>query len=307
MKRILSEKANEMLLDVAKKSIITEVEKKGFDKISTLIPFGKNVSTNKIENGYIITITNLPVSKFLSHFNTEDLNDAQSKFHKLIYKDAQNLGCGEIVFELDVENDNLNGTIKILKNNKIQENHMKTPKKKKTIVLSETKLINMIERIVLETKKDFKVIHTSSKNENEKHLKEVTKKINEYLSFDGNDNPEFPKQIGKGEKKAHRNRPKEEEFIENFRGEINLDLDYDTEPSEEFTKKNKMYLKGDPKTGNLQDPKGTANTVKSELGEKMIKTAEKKKEIKGKKPMYIKDPTPIGKQNKEKDMLKKSK
>ena len=68
--------------------------------------------------------------------------------------------------------------------------------------------------------------------------------------------------------------------------------------------KKEMNLKGASKTGNCQDPKKTANTIKTDTGEKMLKKSVKKKEIKEKAPMYAKDPAPIGDQTKESDMLK---
>jgi hypothetical protein len=78
---------------------------------------------------------------------------------------------------------------------------------------------------------------------------DVEKKMKDYLSFDGNDNPEFPKQIGKGEKMAINNTPEQaDEVAKNFAGLQNLE--YDIEPSENFKKRLKMAIEGDTLMGN---------------------------------------------------------
>jgi hypothetical protein len=121
-----------------------------------------------------------------------------------------------------------------------------------------------------------------SKKENDDYMKEVGTKLKKASSFDGADNPEFPKQNGKGEKMAINATPEQDEYTATHRGGTLADLDYDQEPSENFKKRLKMALEGDPKMGNSQD---AANVIKTDTGKNIGKTSEKKKEIekKGKK------------------------
>jgi hypothetical protein len=53
------------------------------------------------------------------------------------------------------------------------------------------------------------------------------------------------------------------------------DLNYDYEPSENFKKRLKMALEGDPKMGNSQD---AANVIKTDTGKNLAKKSERKKE-----------------------------
>ena len=115
-----------------------------------------------------------------------------------------------------------------------------------------------------------------SKKENDDYIKEVGTKLKKSSSFDGADNPEFPKQNGKGEKMAINATPEQDEYTATHRGGTLADLDYDQEPSENFKKRLKMALEGDPKMGNSQD---AANVIKTDTGKNIGKTSEKKKEI----------------------------
>ena len=143
--------------------------------------------------------------------------------------------------------------------------------KKKTIRLTETELTNLIAKMVSESIPGLeatKKSHTESGKENSSHLKDVDKKMKDYLSFDGNDNPEFPKPIGKGEKVARKNTEKQEDEIKkNFAGLENLD--YDIEPDENFKKRLKMAIEGDRLMGNAPTTEKT-NVIPSngsKLGE----------------------------------------
>lgn len=124
--------------------------------------------------------------------------------------------------------------------------------KKKTLRLSETELTEMIAKMVNESVPGLdatKKAHTESGKENKANLAAVEKKIAGMLKFDGNDNPEFPKAIGKGEKVARKNTPNQEDEIKkNFAGLENLD--YDVEPDEKFKKRLKMAIEGDTTMGN---------------------------------------------------------
>jgi hypothetical protein len=108
--------------------------------------------------------------------------------------------------------------------------------------------------------------HTESGKENKANIAAVEKKIANTLKFDGNDNPEFPKAIGKGEKVARKNTPaQEDEIKKNFAGLENLD--YDIEPDEKFKKRLKMAIEGDRTMGNA--PTTEKTDVKPTNGSKL--------------------------------------
>jgi hypothetical protein len=124
--------------------------------------------------------------------------------------------------------------------------------KKKTVRLTESELIKLISKMVSESIPGLQAAEKSrleSGKENKAHLADVETKMKKLASFDGNDNPEFPKAIGKGEKVARKNTPEqEEEIAKNFAGLENLE--YDIEPSEQFKKRLKMAIEGDTLMGN---------------------------------------------------------
>ena len=167
---------------------------------------------------------------------------------------------------------------------------------KKKIRLTESELVKLIKTIAesvpgLET---YKRSHKGSGEINRDSLSKTEKTIKSLLSIDGNDNPEFPKQIGKGEKSARQNTSEEDEVVADNRGGGMEDLDYDVEPSKQFKDRLKMSLNGDSKMGNSQD---AVNVIPSKLGEKMIKKVERRKKEIAKAPMYKKDPAPVAEIN----------
>ena len=170
--------------------------------------------------------------------------------------------------------------------NKLMEN-----KEKKVLRLKESEMVSLIKRIVSESLPTATIkAQAQSKKDNEANAKEVADKIKKSQSFDGNDNPEFPKPIGKGEKVARQNTPEQEKEIQDNRGGGMEDLDYDIEPSEQFKQRLKKALEGDSTMGNSQD---AANVVKSDLGKKIADKVERKKEQKEDMVMYNKDVQPV--------------
>jgi hypothetical protein len=159
---------------------------------------------------------------------------------------------------------------------------MNESKKKKILRLTETELTELIAKMVTESVPGlnaYNKAHTESGKENKANLSDVDQKIKKAVSVEGNDNPEFPKQIGKGEKVARQNTKEEdEEVAKNFAGLQNLD--YDNEPSEQFKKRLKMAIEGDKLMGNSSED--VANVVASKDAvkkmEKQIKDREKDKE-----------------------------
>lgn len=171
--------------------------------------------------------------------------------------------------------------------------------KKKKIRLKESELIKLINKMVTESIPGLDAVkgaHSADK-ETKQHLSDVEKKMKDSASFDGNDNPEFPKPIGKGEKVARENSDEENEFVEDTRGGTPLDLDYDSEPSKQFKDRLKKALEGDATTGNSQE---YANVIKSDLGKNLAKQAERKDKKEDEKPMYNKDAQPTKSVNESK-------
>ena len=198
-------------------------------------------------------------------------------------------------------------------------------KKKKTIRLTETELTNLISKMVSESIPGLQVTkksHDESGKENKANLSDVEKKISNSLKFDGNDNPEFPKAIGKGEKVARKNTPaQEDEIKKNFAGLENLD--YDIEPSEEFKKRLKMSLEGDRLMGNApttektdvkpsngtelgEEPKDKdGNSIPTpETAKKIEKQVKDRQKDKDNRELYPKQKVPVtqGKVNESKDV-----
>lgn len=187
--------------------------------------------------------------------------------------------------------------------------------KKKVLVLKESEFIKVIENIVKESKNDpfskpspkgqtgketspatvkgltvTKKAQSGSGQEAKSYASEVGKKMKDYLSFDGNDNPEFPKPIGKGEKMVVKTNDEENEFIEDYRGEGMQNLRYDHEPTERFKDRLKKSLEGDSTMGNSQD---SPNVIKSDLGKKMVKQIKRSEEKREEQPYYRKDGDPV--------------
>ena len=157
--------------------------------------------------------------------------------------------------------------------------------------MTESEVIDMIEKIVMEQKTNvqkkssavepgFNKISSKNKEVNTDHLKDVMKKMKDYLKTGSEGeyemNPEgFP--VGNGEmketpKKAYKASDAVEEYVDAFAypGQTNLVYD-EIKPNDEWIEAN---LVGSSKTGNAQvDEKGNAlgNVVPSKTGEKFYK------------------------------------
>jgi hypothetical protein len=191
--------------------------------------------------------------------------------------------------------------------------------KKKTLRLSETELVTLITKMVSESLPPItKTAQDISAKQNKEAMDDVDKKMKDYLSFDGNDNPEFPKAIGKGEKVARENTPdQEDEIAKNFAGLENLD--YDIEPSEQFKKRLKMAIEGDKLMGNApttektdvkpsngaklgEEPKDKdGNSIPTpETAKKIEKQVKDRAEDKKNRVRYEKEPLPVKNVNESK-------
>ena len=186
--------------------------------------------------------------------------------------------------------------------------------KTKKLRLKESELVSLITKMVNESIPGLEVAknsHRESGKENNSYLADVDKKMKNYLSFDGNDNPEFPKAIGKGDKVARKNTPEQEDEIKkNFAGLENLD--YDIEPSEQFKKRLKMAIDGDKLMGNApttektkvtpsngaklgEEPKDKdGNSIPTpETAKKIEKQVKNRAEDKKKRVLYSKESVPV--------------
>jgi hypothetical protein len=176
--------------------------------------------------------------------------------------------------------------------------------KKKTLRLTESELVALISKMVSEAAvpgiETQKKVRTASGKENDDNLNDVKKKIKGQLEIPGGSNPEFPEANKKGEKVVVNNDEKEDEFVSNFRGGTLLDLDYDSEPSEEFKARLKKALDGDSTMGNSHD---AGNVIPTDTGKKLADRANKKEKEQEKAPMYEKDPAPTKEVN-ESEVLK---
>ena len=171
---------------------------------------------------------------------------------------------------------------------------MMNESKKKVLRLTESELTQLIAKMVNESVpglKAYEEAHKGSGKENKANLSDVDQKIKKAMSVEGNDNPEFPKQIGKGEKVARQNtKEQDEEVAKNFAGLQNLE--YDVEPSEQFKKRLKMAIEGDKLMGNSS--KDVANVIPSEVAvEKMEKQMKDREKDKEERKLYNKEPLPV--------------
>jgi len=122
-----------------------------------------------------------------------------------------------------------------------------------------------------------------SKTENNNAMKDTEKKFKEYGDFKGNTHPEYPHQedsktdpdnIGY---QYYRNNDEDQEFIDDFAYPGLQDFDIHNLNMERLTD----YLEGSSETGNAQedeDGQALGNVGKSELGNKIKKSAERRKE-----------------------------
>lgn len=204
---------------------------------------------------------------------------------------------------------------------------MMNESKKKTLRLKESELVALIGRMVNESIPGLdaaKKAHVESGKENKQNLSDIEKKISNSMSFDGNDNPEFPKAIGKGEKVArHNTKEQDEEVAKNFAGLQNLD--YDIEPSQQFKDRLKKSIEGHTTTGNAPSTekpsikpsngaeKGkdaeekSGNTIKTDTPKKLEKQAADRKVDKDNRELYPKQPIPVKSKsiNEEVEKMKK--
>ena len=188
---------------------------------------------------------------------------------------------------------------------------------KESILYTESDLLDLIESLVLEEKRKFKVTepkgyreyeraHKADKKENDDYLKSVAKKMTDYLKkssdsgskYEMKETKKFPTENGglkKGIRKKYTPSDAVDDYIDAFSypGQTNLVFD-EIKPTEKNIEK---YLKGHRTTGNAQvDDDGNAlgNVVPSETGEKFFKNF--KDNLYGQEQMdasYKRQPQPV--------------
>ena len=192
------------------------------------------------------------------------------------------------------------------------ESNESKKKSKSILKLSESEMIDLIEKIVLEDKEKVKsniknltepkglstykrAVKTSGK-ENDDYIKSVAKKMKDYLKDgskgDYETNPKhFPKNNGglaKMKKMAYEVSKDGEEFLDNYMKPGMENLDYDEiQPNEDWMKDN---IEGSSRTGNNPE---WINAEKTELGAKLNKKRKENKFAKAKRAAYNKSPQPV--------------
>lgn len=183
-----------------------------------------------------------------------------------------------------------------------EEDEVKKESTKNLVTLSESEMIELIQRLVMEQKeakglKDTEKTLKDSKKVNDEAMKEVNKKMKDYVKAGSNEgyeeNPEgFPKgngEMGEDDKMMYHASDAVEEYIDQIARSGGMEnLDYDAiKPDEEWIE---MNILGDSKTGNSQE---YANAVKTDANEKVNDRRKKNWLAKLKKQSYNKAVQPV--------------
>jgi len=180
--------------------------------------------------------------------------------------------------------------------------------KKESIQMTESEMIEFIEKIVLQEEEKLKSMgktkglnvyqkaHTASGKENKEYLQSVAKKMKDYLK-DGSKgeydtNPEiFPKgngELAKMDKKAYVPSDAVKDYTDNLTAAGQENLDYDEiHPNEDWVTDN---VEGSSRTGNNPE---WVNTGKSDINKKRNKVRQDNMLAKIKRKAYNKSPQPI--------------
>jgi len=177
---------------------------------------------------------------------------------------------------------------------------------KESITMTESEMIDFIEKIVVEEKlksmgkhkgtATYERAHKGSGKENEDYIKSVAKKMKDYLKDgskgDYDENPEiFPKgngELAKMKKKAYVPSDAIKDYTDNLTAAGQENLDYDEiHPSEDWVSAN---IEGSSMTGNNPE---WANTGKSDINKKRNKIRKDNMLAKIKRKAYNKAPQPI--------------
>lgn len=183
---------------------------------------------------------------------------------------------------------------------KLYESDMK--KARKVYELTEAQFKKVVSHLVESGLPGLTVtqdVQKQEKKDNEANAKEVAAKIKKATTFEGNDNPEFPNPIGKGDKMLRKNTDAEQDEIDANENRTPLEIEYDSEPSEQFKDRAKKAIEGDSTMGNgVED--GT-NAVNGDAPEKIQDASKKKIKAQEEEPFYKKEEVPVNGTGKHKD------
>ena len=188
----------------------------------------------------------------------------------------------------------------------IDQQRMEESKKSK-LKLTESELISLIEKIVKEEKSnitkgksagesEYNTIHKESGKENEDYIKDVTKKMKDYLkngskgdySMDPKMFPQGNGEIEKMKKAAYVPSEDVRDYVEAFTAAGQENLDYDEiKPNDEWLKKN---IEGSSETGNNPE---WANAVETPVNKRRNKIRKDNLLAKTKRKAYNKAEQPV--------------
>lgn len=188
----------------------------------------------------------------------------------------------------------------------IDQQRMEESKKTK-LKLTESELISLIEKIVKEQKSnitkgksagesEYNTIHKESGKENEDYIKDVTKKMKDYLkngskgdySMDPKMFPQGNGEIEKMKKAAYVPSEDVRDYVEAFTAAGQENLDYDEiKPNDEWLKKN---IEGSSETGNNPE---WANAVETPVNKRRNKIRKDNLLAKAKRKAYNKAEQPV--------------
>ena len=131
----------------------------------------------------------------------------------------------------------------------------------------------------------YEKAYKKSTAETAQYHKDIKKKFGDYSDFAGNTDPSFPHQEmsktsnegADGQYQYYRNDDEDQEFIDDFAYPGLQDFDIHNTNMDRLSK----YLEGSAETGNAQtdeDGEALGNVVPSDLGEKIAKSAKRRKE-----------------------------
>ena len=208
---------------------------------------------------------------------------------ELIIEPSKSKSFDDVVDELDEITD------------KLHESNMK--KGRKIYALTEQQVERVVRYLVSEDGVPGLTVTDNVKKEekkiNDQNAKEVAAKLKKANSFEGNDNPEFPKPIGKGDKMLRKNTDAEQDEIDANENRTPLEIEYDTEPSEQFKDRAKKAIEGHSTMGNgVED--GT-NAVNGDAAKTIQDVSKKKMKAQEEEPLYKKEEVPVDEEGKHKD------
>jgi len=250
---------------------------------------------NRIGESHALTRDNSGVE-----MNAKEVEEDRVKFRNestnKVIEESLKAAADEMAERMVLEN-TIEGMIKDVVSKQPENHNLTEDKDNETPVVNEStkevikKIVNKkLKQSIQEVKKGDKVpgydayekAHKKSKKETDQYHKDTKKKFTEYETFEGNENPDFPHQENSktnadGQFQYYRNNDEDAEFIEDFAHPGLLDFDINNINMERLT----SYLEGSSETGNAQkDENGEdlGNVVSSDLGEKMLKSSERRKE-----------------------------